>query len=69
VVQFWTVNRRMTDMEDRSSLIVDLAAFPGGVRCAECGRELKNGEHYARRPSSLGDTSVFVIVCVPCGSG
>jgi hypothetical protein len=67
-----TVYMEATDMEEmeKLELVVRPDDFPDGVRCAECHRELTDGEQYAHRLSAfLGDTPVVRIVCVPCDLG
>jgi hypothetical protein len=49
-------------------LIITDAAWPLGVRCGDCHRELPPGAPYAHTLEH-GDAAVDVVVCVYCALG
>jgi hypothetical protein len=54
-------------MEDRPSLIVRAEDWPHGLTCADCHKELTDGESYSHRLSAfVGDVPLSYAVCVPC---
>jgi hypothetical protein len=51
-------------------LIVRLEEWPGGLRCGQCHRRMRDGEPYAESLTSMaGGIPVVMIVCRPCDEG
>ena len=54
-------------MAEALGLPVITEDWPHGLRCAECHRELGEGDRYSERLDSLiGDTPAVLIVCIGC---
>jgi hypothetical protein len=59
---------------DRLGHLVVSDDFPWGLRCAECGRRLRDGDCYSERLTSImacadggcRSQPVVELVCVPC---